>query len=217
MFADDSTLSCRFIKDATTRISTILSNELSNIFNWISTNKIKVITEKCNFIQFSYRQNLMLPPIKLTTSNLYQTDTIKFLGLIIDKNLNFKQRIKVICSKLSQSVGLLHRLKHYLPQKIMKKLYYSLVHPYINYGFQSWHGASQSTTTGVLVLQKTAIRAVFNLNFNPYSNDYFKQISILKSNELYTFNLCCHLYKLLQNKNNEYFDKYFRSFRTPFS
>ena len=114
-----------------------------------------------------------------------------------------------MCSKLSKSVGLLHRLKHYLPQEIMKKLYYSLVHPYINYGIQSWHGASQSATSGVHVLQKKAIRAVFNLNFNAHTNDYIKQSSILKSNELYKFNLCCHLYKILQNKNNDYFDKYF--------
>ena len=82
--------------DATTSISTILSNELSNIFNWISANKIKVNTEKFNFLNFSYRQNLMLPPIKLNSSYTYQTDSIKFLGLITDKNLNFKQHITVL-------------------------------------------------------------------------------------------------------------------------
>ena len=104
--------------------------------------------------------------------------------------------------KVSESVGLLHRLKHYLPQEIMRKLYFSLVHPYNNHGIQSWHGASQSATIGVSRTLKKAIRTVFNLNFNAHTIDYFKQSSILKSNELYKFNLCCHLYKILQNKNN---------------
>ena len=151
LFADDRTLSCRFKKDASTSISSILSNELSNVLNWISANKIKVNTEKFKFIKFSYKKNLMLPSIKINSSYIYQTDSINFFGLIIDKNLNFKQHVTVMCSKLSKSVGLLHRLKHYLPQEIMKKICYSLFHPYKNYGIQSWHGASQSATIGVLV------------------------------------------------------------------
>ena len=59
---------------------------------------------------------------------------------------------------------------------------------------------------------KKTIRAVLNLNFNAHTNYYCKESSILKSNELYKFNLCCHLYKILRNKNTDYFDKYFRSY-----
>ena len=60
-----------------------------------------------------------------------------------------------MCTKLSKSMGLLHRLKHYLPEEIMKKLYYSMIIlPYINYGIKSWHGASQSATSDVIILQK---------------------------------------------------------------
>ena len=212
LFADDSTLTCRFENDATTSIPTILSNELSNVFKWISANKLKVNTEKCKFIHFSYRQNLNFPPIKINSSSIYQTDSIKFLGIIIDKNLNFKQHITVMSSKLSKSVGLLHRLKHYLPEEIMKKLYYSLIHPYLNYGIESWHGASQSAVSGVHVLQKKVIRAVFNLDFNAHTNQHFKQSFILKCKELYTFNLSSHLYKLLKNRNNDYLAQYLRSY-----
>ena len=39
----------------------------------------------------------------------------------MDKNINFKQHITVMSSKLSKSVGLLHLLKHYLPEEIMIK------------------------------------------------------------------------------------------------
>ena len=91
LFAD-ITLSCRYENNATTLLSNIFNNELSNVFNGISANKLKVDTEKCKLIHFSYRQNLKLPPTKINSSCIYQTDSIKFLGIIIDKNLNFKQR-----------------------------------------------------------------------------------------------------------------------------
>ena len=60
-----------------------------------------------------------------------------------------------MCINLSESVGLLHRLKHFLQGEIMKMLYYTLTQPYISYGIESWHGASQLSTSGVLVLKKT--------------------------------------------------------------
>ena len=98
-------------------------------------------------------------------------------------------------------MGLLHRLKKL--SSYHEKVNYSLVHPYINYRIQSWHVAFQSAKNEVHVLQKKVLRAVFILSFKAHS----------KLNELYKFNLCCHLYKILQNENNHYFAKYFRSYQ----
>ena len=137
LFADDSTLSCRFENTADTSISNVLSYQLTSVFDLISVNKFKVNIENCKFHHFSYRQYLILPPININSSCIFQTDCIKFLGVIIDKNLNFKQHITAMCNKLSKSVCLLHRLKHYLPEEIMKMLCFSLIQPYINYGIES--------------------------------------------------------------------------------
>ena len=115
-------------------------------------------------------------------------------------------------SKLSKPVGLLIQLKHYLPEEIMKKKhYYSLIYPYLNYGIESGHVASHSAVSGVHVLLKKAIRAVFNLDFNAQTKEYFKQSFSLKCKELYIFNLSCHLFKILKNRNNDYLAQYLRS------
>ena len=109
---------------------------------------------------------------------------MKILGIVVDKNLNFKQHITAICTKLSKSVGLLHQLKHYLQEELMEKLHYLSIQPYINYGIESWHGACQSFTSGVHVRQKKAIRAVFNLNYNAHANESFERSFISKSTKL---------------------------------
>ena len=69
----------------------------------------------------SYIPNLNLQLIQINSKWIYHTDSIKLLGNIIDKNLNFMKHITLTSSKLSKSVGLIHRLKHYLPEEIMKK------------------------------------------------------------------------------------------------
>ena len=97
----------------------------------------------------------------------------------MEKNLNFKQHIAAMCVKLSKSVGLFHRLKHYITQEFMKKLDYSLIQPYVNYGIEAWYGASLSATSGVHILQKEAIRAVFYLDYNGHTNQYLKKILYL--------------------------------------
>ena len=150
--------------------------------------------------------------MNINSSCIFQTDCINFIGVIIDKkNLNFKQHITEMCNKLSKSVGLLHRLKYYLPEEIMKRLYYSLVQPYINYGIETWHGTSQSATSGVHVPQKKTIRAVFNLNYNDHTNEYIKRNFILKCNEIYKMNLCCYLFKMFRSRNNNYFAQNLRT------
>ena len=90
LMIDNSTLFCRCTSVTTTSMSTILSSEPLNIFNSISVNEIKVNTEKCNLIHFSFKQDLMLLLTKLKSIYIDQTDRITFLGLVIDKNLNIR-------------------------------------------------------------------------------------------------------------------------------
>ena len=74
-------------------------------------------------------------------------------------------------------------------KKSWKKKYYSLVHPYVKYGFESWHGAFLSATEFTCLYQRSPFRAIFMLNFNAHRNDFFKKTYFRKSDELYKFNL----------------------------
>ena len=90
-----------------------------------------------------------------------------------------------VSTKIPKSVGLLHRLKSYLPPEILKTLYYSFVYPYMHYCIESWFGTSQTVLGGVRVLQKRAIRAIFNLPFYSQTNNFFKENFILKITNVY--------------------------------
>ena len=204
LFADDSTLTCKFKNDSVRMISNTLNQEMSKVFQWLNSNKIKVNIDKCNFINFSYRKQIALQPIRVNSSYILETDQIKFLGIIIDKHLTFKYHINAISTKISRSVGLLHRLKFYLPPEILKTLYYSFVYPYMHYCIESWFGTSQTVLGGVRVLQKRAIRAIFNLPFNSHTNSFFKENFILKVTDIYRLKLCCFFFRILNDNQNSY-------------
>ena len=202
LFADDSTLTCKFKNTPPQQISTIISNQLIDIQNWTNKNRIKINSDKSHLITFSYRKNIEVGRVKLGESFIDEINCTKFLGLHIDRNLNFKKHIHHISTKISKSVGILYRLNSYLPSDILKLLYNSLILPYLTYGIESWYGAPRYMSGKVSVLQKKAIRNVFNLPYNSPTNQYFKSNNILKLSDLYNLSLCSHVFNYIKSPDN---------------
>ena len=195
LFADDSTLTCSFKNKTQSEISLILETELLKVNNWLNSNKINI--DKSNFIHFSFRNHVSFPPLKFGNNFISQINYTKFLGINIDENLRFQEHVKYISSKLSKSLGILFRLNKFFPSNILRNLYYSLIFPYLNYAIEAWYGAPQCVSSRVQVIQKKSIRAIFNLNYNCHTTEYFKFSGILKLGDMYKLNLCTMLFRSL--------------------
>ena len=64
-------------------------------------------------------------------------------------------------------------------------LYTSLIHPYLSYGIEAWHGTYLNNTSKLFILQKKAIGAINDLAYNEHSNANFKCNKILKLSDQY--------------------------------
>lgn len=197
LFADDSSLLCKFDHSNISLIHTTISSNLTKVFKWLTLNKIKVNVDKCKFIIFSYGRKLTLPPLVLGDGFIMETDSYKFLGIILDKKLNFKNHLVLLKSKISKTVGLLYKLNKFLPETILKSLYQTLVQPYLTYGIEAWFSAPNCLTDKIFVLQKKSIRAILNLHYNCHTNQYFKYLNLLKLSDLYKVNLMVFFYSSL--------------------
>ena len=61
-------------------------------------------------------------------------DYVKFLGVLIDKNLTWRPHIDHIASKISKIVGIFARLRHHVPLNTLLQIYRSLIFRYTLYG-----------------------------------------------------------------------------------
>ena len=77
---------------------------------------------------------LVLPTLKINNTLLKRVDHIKFLGILFDENLTWKNHINLIENKISKSLDILHQDKFSLNQNFRKNVYFSFIHSYINYG-----------------------------------------------------------------------------------
>ena len=92
-------------------------------------------------------RNISINNVSLTRigNNCSETST-KFLGILIDENLSWKQHniISYLNSKILKTLFTIKQVKHFLPYDSLKKLYSTLVESHL-YGIMAWENASEST------------------------------------------------------------------------
>ena len=52
-----------------------------------------------------------------------QVDSTKYLGVTFDANLTWKKHINELCLKLSKTVGILSKVRHFVNSNILVMLY----------------------------------------------------------------------------------------------
>ena len=62
----------------------------------------------------------------------------KYLGVFIDENFTWKCHIDCVSKILSRNIGIINKLKHFIPGRILYKLYCTFNLPNINYGILIW-------------------------------------------------------------------------------
>lgn len=76
----------------------------------------------------------------------------KFLGVIIDENLNWKPQIKHLQSKILKMIAILNKAKQALNNKSLHILYRSLVSPYLTYCAEVWANTFKSSLQSLFIL-----------------------------------------------------------------
>ena len=110
---------------------------------------------------------------------------MKYLGILIDKNLGWKYHIDYVASKISRTIGIIARLRHFIPLSTLLTIYRSLVAPYLTYGIIAWGQAAKSNLRKILILQKRALRLMYFFPNRDHILPLFISSNILPINLLY--------------------------------
>ena len=83
---------------------------------------------------------------------------MKYLDVLIDYKLSWKKHIDSITLKLSKTIGLLWKIRHFVPFNTIANIYNCLVVSYLRYGLIAWGQAGKTQLNKLLILQKRALR-----------------------------------------------------------
>ena len=155
----------------------------------------------------------MLPPnlinIKIAKKPLKHKKCTKYLGVILDDKLTWKNHIGNINLKIRRGIGILSKVKDFVSLSTLKSLYYSCIYPYLDYNLLNWSSTSTSNLNCLRFSIKKAVHVILSKNKQEHSTPLFKKLQILPLDELIKFKRCIFMWKLDNNMLPESSTKWF--------
>ena len=154
---------------------------MKNVTNWLNANKTCLNVSKTEVVLFKSSRKLTDVPLKLKLNGkrLYPTNSVKYLGINIDENLNWKQQISDIAIKLNKANGILSKLRHFIDRKTLKSIYHAIFEPHLYYSSLVWAKNSNSVKR-IFVFRKKSLRTIYFLNHNAHTSPLFRDLNIQK-------------------------------------
>ena len=102
-----------------------------------------------------------IPVLRIGNSQIEQVKEFLFLGVMINENMNWKNHIDYIAKKINSTLGLMIKIKTFVPKICLRFIYLAQIHSHLNYGILLWGFELKKLS----ILQKKAIRLVSNSHF----------------------------------------------------
>ena len=194
LFADDTNLV--FSGSNYNELIESCNTEMRKFVTWSNANRLSINTEKTKYVTFATRK-IPSPslPILMNSEIIEQVKQIKFLGVHVDQNLNFKPHTNSICAKISKSIGIFYSIRTKVSKPIFFMLYYSLVYPYLTYCNLLWGKTYRCHLKPIEILQKRCLRIMNNSEYRDHTRPLFFSNKLLQLGDIYKFRLATFMYK----------------------
>lgn len=192
-YADDAVLKYR-AKDLET-LQSMMQHDLQLLPSWFSANKMQINNKKTNFIIFSLKTSNVSLDLYINNERLSQVTEVDYLGLVIDKSLNWKSHITLVKKKITPFIFALRRVRGCLSTKSCWQLYNAFILPHLSYMNTVWGSAAASHLNVLKVLQNRVIKTIRKLPLLfPSASLYSPEV--LPLNLLHKYNCLILVFKI---------------------
>ena len=208
-FADDCTLMISGLN--LKELEKELNEQLSYISDYYKANKLSLNVSKSTYMVIKPQKKALDSSlnIKIGNETLQKTNCIKFLGVYFDDELNFNIHLEHVKSKLQKAIGALCMTRNILTYKAKLLIYHSLFHSHLNYCPLVWMTSLNSSKVKELfMLQKKAVRLVFNVKPSHHTAKLFELSKIIKFDQVVEYNSYLFIQKHVLGQQPQIFYKF---------
>ena len=197
LFADDAYLSLSHT--CAELLEQSVNAELGKVYSWLCSNKLSLNIKKTTYLVFSRRKSKPTLSVEIGGSKLVQSSSVKYLGVIIDDKLTWKEHIQQVENKVSSGCWALFKLRPYVEREVLLKVYYGLVYQQLQYCISCWGGVPTARLRSLLTLQKRSVRSICNVNRLTPSEPLFRKLKLLKLSDIYVFQISKIMHRFSNN------------------
>ena len=136
---------------------------------------------KCVQMTISNKRKTIPNNYYLENKILLKKDNIKYLGIIIDNKLTFKNRIQDKTKKATTILNMLRRNLHFAPKSVKIKAFQSCVLPIVEYASTCWAPTSKKLSNSLEMILHNGAKFVTNKYPNKENYINFSISTILEN------------------------------------
>lgn len=164
LYADDTAIYAHSFSATVANVQ--LQLHMNKITQYYTKWKIKINPEKTEQIIFTrkYTNNRILTPLKVNDHNITPSDAVKYLGVNLDRRLNYQTHITNTIRKAYAVMKTLYPIlrDHNTSTKNKKLIYTTILRPLLTYAAPVWCNASNPTINKLQVFQNKCLRLATN-------------------------------------------------------
>ena len=208
LFADDTNI---FITGkCIDEMCTKMNDELDKIQSWLNCNKLSLNVFKTHYMIFTPRNKCIDgTDLRINDTSIQRVYVTKFLGVLIDSKLNWKNHIDYICKKIAKCIGILLKARKKLHRSSLISLYYSFAYPYLIYCNHVWGNSYKTNLEPIVLMQKKLIRIITCSPYRAHTGPLFFANRIISVTQINIYMVGTYMYKCLNESVSSFSSNYF--------
>ena len=202
LYADDSQIFSS-AKDCV-ELNANLNHDLNNVSQWLVKNKLQNHSTKTKLMYVGSNHNLAKIdnefPVMINDQLIPRVHSlIPCLGVKLDESLNWDEHIEIVCKKVGAGIGILKRIKPYVPANTLISIYNALIQPYFDYCSPLWGVCNKTLRDNLQKFQNRAARIIAGASYEIRSADVLRTLDWENLETRWYLTKATFLFKVLSN------------------
>ena len=129
-----------------------------------------------------------------------RSETVKFLGLILDSNLSWNDHINSVIRKILSITRAFWRTSAYIPHNLKRQIYFALVHTHLTYLCSVWGHCGGTALGRLLRIQNRALKILYGLPILTSTTELYKMCKVPKITEQISYSSAILMAKIIRGE-----------------
>lgn len=208
LFADDALIYTTGY--ASEEISDRLNEQIKKIEKWLEINRLSVNVNKTKVMLIrGIRKKTVEDNVKVVLQDtiLELVSEIKYLGVILDKNLTFSAHVDYISKKAGAKLGVMRRIGRDLSCNMRGTVYRTIVAPLFEYCASIFVGLNETNKQRLQKLQNQGMRIILRCSRRERVVNMLEALQFMSIKERIEYNVCQLVYKIVHGICPEYLSR----------
>ncbi|XP_011873718.1 PREDICTED: RNA-directed DNA polymerase from mobile element jockey-like [Vollenhovia emeryi] len=188
------------VGESAKEIEAKLQAALNKLEDWLDENKLKMNANKTKYMIIRNNRKQLSREIRVNTrkgNELERVTIMKYLGVILDEHLTFKEHCDYILKKVGKKTSFLNRIGNHISAYTRCLVYKTIIAPHFEYCATIMINMGKTELEKLQKAQNRAMRTILQVNRYTRIRDMLVALSFMSIKERLEFNVSVFMYKLV--------------------